>query len=257
MQAEKDSPVLAAKAGIYREAATTGPLARYFRCVWSHRLPADFGGRILIVPDGCSDLIWTGERLMVVGPDRTSAFPELKPGGHIQGLRFRPGAALAWLDTPLSELVGRTMPLTDFWGYKAEAIQARLLELPVPERFSHLVQMLEMHDTGDPPEDIQALFVRLSGADGRRASVRSLAVDIAVGERTLRRRSREHLGYGPKTLERILRFQTFLQCARDLRCDSLANLALQAGYADQSHMNREVKALSTLTPSEIRTQLSA
>ncbi|KQV81888.1 hypothetical protein [Rhizobium sp. Root1220] len=82
------------------------------------------------------------------------------------------------------------------------------------ERFARLLQMLEMHDADDPPEDIQALLGWLSRADWRRANVRGVADVIAVGERTLRRRIREHFGYGPKTLERILRFQIFLRNAR-------------------------------------------
>jgi AraC-like DNA-binding protein len=83
--------------------------------------------------------------------------------------------------------------------------------------------------------------------DARGVNLRDLASHIAVGERTLRRRSQEHFGYGPKTLERIVRFQRFLRGTRNPRRDSLADLALNAGYADQAHMNREVKALSTLT----------
>lgn len=191
---------------------------------------------------------------MVIGPDRSSAFPELNPGSHIRGLRFRPGAALTWLDTPLCELVGQATPLSQIWGHKALTIEARLQGASVTDRFALLLSLLETHDAGEPADDMHTLFERLRFGG---ANLRDTASDIAVGERTLRRRSQQHFGYGPKTLDRVLRLQRFLRDARDRRPDGLAALALNAGYADQAHMNREVKALTTLTPLAVRAQLSA
>ena len=47
-----------------------------------------------------------------------------------------------------------------------------------------------------------------------RASTRS-AHELGVSERQLRRRFAEAVGYGPKTLARVLRFQRFLDAARE------------------------------------------
>jgi transcriptional regulator GlxA family with amidase domain len=61
--------------------------------------------------------------------------------------------------------------------------------------------------------------------------VESLAGDLGLSERQLRRRFHAAAGYGPKTLQRVLRFRRFLAACNP----DLARAALDAGYADQSH----------------------
>ncbi|MBP2558882.1 hypothetical protein J2857_001633 [Neorhizobium galegae] len=248
----RDLPILAMRAGTYRERPADGPLSRLFCRVWSHHLPQEFEGQIAVVPDGCSDLIWAGGQLMVIGPDRTAAFPALRPGEIIFGLRFRPGAALRWLDVPLSELVGRAVPLREFRD-DVRTIEERLAgENCAMERRRLLKAWAagEASLAAEPQHLAGTLFEELG-----RGMLHGSSATQALGERTLRRRSHDHFGYGPKTLERILRLQRFLRMVRQPASGNLALLALEAGYADQAHMTRDVKDLTTLTPREIRGQL--
>ncbi|MFC7566230.1 helix-turn-helix domain-containing protein [Actinomadura namibiensis] len=57
----------------------------------------------------------------------------------------------------------------------------------------------------------------------------------------MRRRAVAAFGYGPKTVQRVLRFQRALRLARAGR--PLAEVAQVAGYADQAHMANEVRGL--------------
>ena len=70
-----------------------------------------------------------------------------------------------------------------------------------------------------------------------------------LSERQLRRRFVDAVGYGPKTLARVLRFQRFLALAAHGR--DLGASALDAGYADQAHLTRECRRLSGRTPAEL------
>jgi len=74
-------------------------------------------------------------------------------------------------------------------------------------------------------------------------------LDLALSERQLRRRFLDAVGYGPKTLARILRFQRFLALAKP--GENLAALAYEAGYADQAHLTRECRRLGARTPAEL------
>jgi AraC-like DNA-binding protein len=78
-----------------------------------------------------------------------------------------------------------------------------------------------------------------------------LSGELAMSEQTLRRQCEEAFGYGPKTLDRILRFQRFLKLVRGSRNAAAASLALEAGYADQAHLVRESRRLVATTPGEI------
>jgi transcriptional regulator GlxA family with amidase domain len=73
-----------------------------------------------------------------------------------------------------------------------------------------------------------------------------------VSERQLRRRFADAVGYAPKTLQRVLRFQRFLVLARAAGASAdLARLAFAAGYADQAHLTRECRRLAGLPPAAL------
>lgn len=60
------------------------------------------------------------------------------------------------------------------------------------------------------------------------------------------------MGYGPKTFQSVLRFQRLLKIAKesDIR-QALAELAADAGYADQAHMTREFRRFANVQPTEL------
>ncbi len=103
----------------------------------------------------------------------------------------------------------------------------------------------------DEPDWLVLAAGRLLGLPGSR--VASVSRTLATSERQLLRWFRAAVGYGPKTLDRVLRFQRFLSRAPVIARgeDSLAGLAAELGYADQAHLSRESVALSGLTPGEL------
>ena len=83
-----------------------------------------------------------------------------------------------------------------------------------------------------------------------RARVERLAGTLGLSDRQLRRRCDAAVGYGPKALQRTLRFRRLLD-GLDGGVD-LALVAAGAGYADQAHMSRECTRLSGLSPAALR-----
>ena len=84
------------------------------------------------------------------------------------------------------------------------------------------------------------------------ARAEDVAAEVGLSLRQLRRRCQAVVGYGPKTLQRVLRFRGFVSRvdARPPILD-LAALAAEAGYADQAHLTRECGRLSGLTPAAL------
>jgi AraC-like DNA-binding protein len=99
--------------------------------------------------------------------------------------------------------------------------------------------------------------LRMNAASEAGGIVRRLAAKLDTSERSLRRRSLETFGYGPKTLHRILRLQEFMASARRSCSLSLAELALENGFTDQAHLNREVQSLCSMSAGEFVRQLLA
>ena len=203
----------------YRELPTTGPL---LACLWTNT-GADRTHRIL--PDACVDIVSRGGRLFVAGPATTAHITRVR--GAAFGVRFRVGAAGAALGLPAAELRDLSVPLEDVWGPAAGRIEAT--------NAHELAEAVRRRGEADP-------LVRAAATGTPRQA-------LGIGDRQLRRRFLDAVGYGPKTLERILRFQRFLALAT--HDDDLARLALDAGYADQAHMTRECTRLAGLPPAAL------
>lgn len=230
----------------YVELPASAELTARVTCVWS--ASHDGSSRTKrVVPDGCIDLIWSAseQSVHVAGPDTVPFHALLDDGERFAGVRFGPGAAPAVLGVPAGALRDCRVPLAELWGVDAvrlaDAVDAaadrpRALEALVAGRVRAAGAL-------DPVTD--QVVRRLSAGAG----VRGLADDLGLSERHLHRRSVQAFGYGPKVLQRILRFQHALQLIGDGA--PLALAAHRTGYADQAHLTREVQSLAGVPPSTL------
>lgn len=252
-------PGIAGVTGQYREDVPRPGLQAHFQCIWTSVLPDPHAGGIAVVPDGCVDLIWRAGRLRVVGPDVIAARPDLSPGARVLGARFQPGAARQWLGLPLSEIVGQSVELADLRGTLARDFAFRMEDTQSIARQAQVFQeqLMAMPQPMTAPDKSASEIFRLAAMPSRDEGLVAARMRERLGlsERTLLRHCRDHFGYGPKTLERILRFQRFLSLAREDRNAGLVALAVDAGYADQAHLAREVRTLCGMTASALLSQV--
>ncbi|MFI5777552.1 helix-turn-helix domain-containing protein [Nocardia sp. NPDC051570] len=206
--------------------------------VWSRTVAP--GAAAPVLPDGCMDLLWTGERLLVAGPDtRAYRTASRETVTTISGLRFFPGTAPALFGVPAHELLDRRVELTDLWpAARVRALAGIVAGAGDP--MLGLEAAARRGAAGTEPADprLRRIVTRL--ADG--ASVAATADELGLGARRLHRMSLAAFGYGPKVLARVLRLQRALALAYD--GIPFAETAFRAGYADQAHLAREVRRLS-------------
>jgi AraC-like DNA-binding protein len=197
-----------------------------------------------VLPDGCMDLIWsragagdTGQ-IIVAGPDTAATVTLWRPGVVHLGLRFDSAVGPAHIGVPASEVRDRRVPLAEIWG-RAEA--TRLAERLAAADAPAATFEAEIFRRGrrDGLTDLLAPSA-LAGIQAG-APVAQVARTAALSERQLLRRCQLAVGYGPKTLARIVRFRRALALARS--GTPFAAVAAEAGYADQSHLAREVHSL--------------
>ena len=207
-------------------------------CTWEQR--TTIGQQQLIVPDACVDLIWAGDRLSIAGPDTQPRVVTLAPGERLVGARLRPGTAGAVLGVPASELCDVSPDAADVLG---RDVAAALLEALAAgsDPLELLLRAAQLRGVGAPDPLVRAAVLAL----GRpRARVGAVAAELGVSARQLQRRLSDGVGYGPKILARVLRFRRL----QALPPAPLAELALDAGYADQAHMTAEVTRLAGMSP---------
>jgi AraC-like DNA-binding protein len=248
-------------AGQYREWDPAVALRDHLSRVWVNDLTRSSAKDYLVVPDGCVDILWVGEKLCVAGPDTRPILEQVRSGCRIAGVRFRPGAAYPWLGVPLSEIVNARIPLAEFWGREAGRLADRVSAATGSIAATTVLQQALLGRIARVGQaDRQIAFLRRSAASVHKESpaggVRELSRRMGISERTLRRRCIDAFGYGFKTLQRVLRFQRLFCLAALSTHPNLADLALEAGFADQAHMSREVQRLCDTTPAEFVAQLS-
>jgi AraC-like DNA-binding protein len=249
----------AAGAGVprssYRELRPAPALAKHVLCLWAQAIgDGQSAHRHRVLPDGCIDIVWIGEAPpAVAGPATRTVLVELPPRTIVVGVRFHPGMAPSLLGPPAVELLDREVPLGQIWGRGADELSARVgAEAKVAHKLAIAEAALAARAIHARPGDplVAAAVGWLARHPGD--PVERLSALLDIGSRQLRRRFRASVGYGPKTLQRVLRLQRVLTLAgggaRSLR---LAALAAEAGYADQAHMTRELGALTARVPTAL------
>jgi AraC-like DNA-binding protein len=207
-----------------------------------------------VLPDGCTDLIWEqGRGPLVAGPDTGPAPTTMAAGTVILGVRFRPSAGGPVLGIPLSELRDQRVDLADLRPADAGRLSAGLDPTTAAARMLDVTAALVDDGAPDPVVTWAAHLLR-----DPQVRAEDVAATVGLSMRQFRRRCHASVGYGPKTLQRVLRFRRFVS-----RIDAgpdvldLAAIAAEAGYADQAHLTRECGKLSGLTPAALARQRAA
>ncbi|MFI5509998.1 helix-turn-helix domain-containing protein [Mycobacterium sp. NPDC051804] len=211
----------------YREYAPPTELNDLIEVAWAMDGPP---APVRVLPDGCMDLIAMDDGIVVAGPD-TAPVMTTRDGDPYVGLRFRPGILPRLLGIPAGDIRDSRVPLSD------------LRRLSKARSLTELTTRLAAD--GPRPETAPWTLPQLRHVTGSLAAgsgVAAVALDLGWSPRTLQRHCTAVYGYGAATLRRILRFRR----ARRMLDDGLpfSDVAALAGYADQPHLHREVRALA-------------
>jgi AraC-like DNA-binding protein len=232
----------------YAEWPAPAALRDTVACLWTRVIGEGISRTGLVLPDACTDLIWEqGRGAFVAGPDTGPVSTSLAAGTVIVGVRFRPSAGGPALGVPLSELRDQRVDLADLRPADAKRLAAGLDPAAAVSRALDVTAAMVDGGAPDPAVTWAARLLR-----DPQARTEDVAAEVGLSLRQLRRRCHAAVGYGPKTLQRVLRFHRFVS-----RIDAgpegldLAALAAETGYADQAHLTRECVRLSGLTPAAL------
>jgi AraC-like DNA-binding protein len=238
---------------VYREFRPDRRLRPFVECGWLRSGLAT--PSIRVMPDGCVDVFVSADGdVMIAGPANT--FYDMPAGDQdvLAGLRLRPGAATAVIGSPASEFTNMRVPLDSVFGVAGHRMAETLFGAITPtQRMSLLGDVVaDYFATAEPMLDrpvARAVEVLRTHPD---RPVSTLACEVGLSERQLRRRFEVAVGYGPKRLGRVFRFQRLLDLIHASHDrPRWSQLAIAAGYADQSHMINECLALAGGPPTAL------
>ena len=235
----------------FREAAEK--LRPFVGCFWV--ITADRDAVLQLVPDGSTTI---SAELRGEGASLWSfRGPLLKPDARrfaepttIVGIRLRPGVAFVLTDVAMETLVDRRIDLASSAPFRdLVAVEPRprtpAEHIASLERF--LIERLE-HAAIHP-----IVASALSEIERTRGWLRAseLAAHTGVSPRHLNRLMHRWVGYGPKRLANIVRFQATLHEMEQSAQRPVASLATQTGYFDQSHLTHDTVRFSGATPGDL------
>jgi len=198
----------------------------------------DTTGRIL----GCA----------IVGGARSTFYVrDISKPQYAAGAQLLPGAAQLLFGIPADELAERHTLLEDLWDQSANLAYEQILEAGSPERKLDVLESLLAARfpvvRGLHPAVAQALEQFWTTSD-----VRKVVTGSGYSHRQFIALFRRATGLSPKLYCRILRFQKVLERISAGPSDSLADLALDAGYSDQPHFTREFREFAGVSPEQYR-----
>jgi AraC-like DNA-binding protein len=190
----------------------------------------------------------------VIGPMSGVGRTDALDFAETVGAYFRPGGACRFFDIPVSDLADTAVAVGDIWGTRGSRLSSELADLNEGARIDRVESLLlarlrhRRRQTGSL--DIEGLAASVLQKAGR-VTVEGMARAAGVSRQHLSREFRERIGMGPKLYSRLARFQSMLAHASARVTIDWARVAVDNGFADQSHMIAECRQFGGLTPQSL------
>ncbi len=181
--------------------------------------------------------------------DRSAFVAAEGPASCVQ-VNLTPLAARMLLGHPMHELANRTVDLGDVLPATARHLPERIASAETWEdRFAVLDDLLlrAFADARRPEPEVDWAWRMLVRSRGR-VRVGALADHLGRSRRHLVARFREHIGLPPKTVARILRFNSATKVLQGRSGVDFAELAYECGYYDQAHLSRDFREFAGVPP---------
>lgn len=238
---------MTSKSYTYNEYKPISLLENYIDCFWTFDYLKDSPQSYSILPDSCFDLVLAVNKRELVSSRVTGVWENKidlsynKPT-KLLGVRFKLGAIYRLIEYPIKDILNgsKLIDLNDL-GLPLEYIEETLFNNPslvIKVLESHFINILDIKKSYKS-SDILNYFDLLHGCE----SIETIAGNIGVSTRQLRRVFNDVVGLSPKRILKIVRFRQYMDNSNNY-------------YYDQSHLYRDIKGLCNLKPRDLKTQNS-
>jgi AraC-like DNA-binding protein len=253
-----------------------GPLAKFVQVLWFYEGFSSTHAKERLLPDGTMELvinlkqdevrIWDRrdltryERLegaALVGPQSEFFVIDTAQQRSVIGAHFRAGGAFPFLKLPTDELHGLHVSLSHLWGGFARELRERLLGIECIQARFDLMEAALLRQVQRPMEYHPAVGFAIRAFHERPRPVGEVCEATGLSARRFIEVFRQQIGMTPKQYSRVRRFQAIIQGLPEGRGVDWCDVALGAGYCDQSHLIHDFREFSGISPAawaELRTE---
>jgi AraC-like DNA-binding protein len=263
------------RVGGYHEFAPPPDLADAVEALWTHEAAGAQVAVHRVVPDAAVSLCFMGtraldgsagaSRLRLIGPVVTPKLFAPPPGHSMAAIRVKLEWCRPLLGVAPWEHAGGEACYADIRPDLAAPLEEQLMRTTEPADALRLLLafLRERHVAWlrEGTAEGAVVLLRVSMESLRRVAsaprVTTLARQLGVTDRHLRRVMVDETGIAPRHFARIQRFHALLRASDLAPHPSWAALAAHHGYADQSHLIREVQDLAGVTPTRLHEERGA
>lgn len=240
--------VLSTESTYFKKVLADSPISHFYSFVADKSL-----GQAFAVPDASVDILFLCDEAApqgrVCGSTVSAKLVELQTNKRYFGARFRPGFIPSFVPMGSRDLVGAEVALQDIDG-QAEALMSQITTTGCFDTQVGLFMQQYGTRLARAQTPLCAQLNELILAHHGDIRVHELAAYTGYSARYITKSFTEHFGLSPKVYCLMIRFQYTLQKLTVAGPMSLTNLALEQGYADQSHFLREFKKFAAIAPTK-------
>jgi AraC-like DNA-binding protein len=209
----------------------------------------------LALPDASIDIVARvaspGTLLQVFGTTTKPTDIVLQPNCSYLGIKFQPGQSRHFIDASARELTDRCEAAQGLLKFSLDPV---LAEIQGNEVFDQLNCVLERFLIANQPKRtrIDQAISQIVLQRGN-SSLDHAAAALGRSRRQFERVFLETVGVTPKFFAKTTRFKYAAACITHSSM-TLADIAANSGYADQSHMSHEFKRFSNTSPARFAEQ---
>lgn len=248
---------------MYKEYSPCELLSPYIDKYWEFKGDITKGMNFNILPDGCTDFIFTlGEvanacnDTLVMHPYRSyfvgsmTKYSKLVANSdtiNMLGIRFLPCGICQFTQLPLPELTNMRVHTSDLHTIFDDSMADILCEKKsIQERIDFIERYLLNHLYRFQYEvDERILYaVNQINSNHGRVPIQMLSDKVNLCQRHFERQFKWFTGFTPKEYSRIKQFQNAVDLLRLSTFDNLLSIAVNAGYYDVPHLSREIKKMA-------------
>ncbi len=203
-----------------------------------------------ILAHPCVNAVLERDQSGVFGPERGLSTKRLEGTGGAFGVKFKPAGFTAFSGRSAASLVGRSQSWAESLGIDSSRLEREVLslsdELQMVQQVQSTLESCQL--TSDSSAKIVNSAVALVAAHPEINRVAQLAVALSTSPRQLERLFRQYIGLSPKW---VIRQHRLFEAATRLSENPTvpwADLALELGYFDQAHFNRDFRAVVGESP---------
>jgi AraC-like DNA-binding protein len=176
--------------------------------------------------------------------------------GRVFAIRLRPAGLAVLSDLAPQQVADATVPLTVRLDARPHGLMRAIASRSDPAERARAADEAVRHALVERTPTTaggiaNAVLGELRERQHRRTGT-SLTDRLGRSERTIQRACIDTLGHGPKWLSRRIRLQEVALALVTRPSDELAAIAADLGYTDQSHLTRDFRASTGLTPDAYR-----